>query len=35
MSTAIPAERMQLSELAPKQYAAMFRLSNTIELDHE
>jgi AhpD family alkylhydroperoxidase len=35
MSTTIPAERMQLSEIAPKQYAAIFRLSNSIELDRE
>jgi AhpD family alkylhydroperoxidase len=35
MSTTIPAGRMQLSELAPKQYAAIFRLSSSIELDHQ
>jgi AhpD family alkylhydroperoxidase len=35
MTTPIPAERMQLSEIAPKQYAAIFRLSNSIELDRE
>ena len=33
MRTTIPAERMQLSALAPKQYAAVFRLSSSIELD--
>jgi AhpD family alkylhydroperoxidase len=35
MSNKIPADRMQLAELAPKGYAAMFRLSGSIELDHE
>jgi AhpD family alkylhydroperoxidase len=35
MSNAIPAGRMQLSELAPRQYAASFRLSSSIELDHQ
>jgi len=34
MSTTIPARRLQLSELAAKQYAAMFRLSSSVELDH-
>jgi AhpD family alkylhydroperoxidase len=31
----IPAGRMQLPRVAPKQFAAMFRLSNSIELDPE
>jgi AhpD family alkylhydroperoxidase len=35
MSTTSPARRMQPSELAPRQYAAMLRLSNSIELDRE
>jgi AhpD family alkylhydroperoxidase len=35
MSTPIPAGRMQLAELAPKQYAAMFRLSTAVALDPE
>lgn len=35
MSTTIPARRMQLSELAPRQYAALFRLTSSIELPHE
>ena len=33
MSTTIPAERLQLSELAARQYAAMPRLASVIELD--
>lgn len=33
MAETIPAGRIQLSELAAKQYAAMFRLDRTIELD--
>jgi AhpD family alkylhydroperoxidase len=32
MTKAIPAERMQLSEIAPKPYAAMFRLTAAIDL---
>lgn len=35
MSNKIPADRLQLAELAPKGYAAMFRLSGSIQLDHE
>jgi AhpD family alkylhydroperoxidase len=35
MSTTIPATRMQLSAVAPKQYGAMFKLSSSIELDRE
>ena len=33
MSTTIPAHRLQLSELAARQYAAMSRLSRSVELD--
>ena len=33
MSVTIPADRLALSELAARQYAAMFRLSSSIELD--
>jgi len=33
MTGTIPARRLQLSELAAKQYAAMFRLSASVELD--
>jgi AhpD family alkylhydroperoxidase len=33
MPTTIPARRLQLSDVAAKQYAAMFRLSTSIELD--
>ena len=32
MRNTIPARRLQLSELAPKSYAAMFRLESSIEL---
>jgi AhpD family alkylhydroperoxidase len=35
MSTTIPAGRLQLSQVAARQYAAMFRLSTAVELDHE
>ena len=35
MANKIPADRMQLAELAPRGYAAMFRLSSTVQLDHE
>jgi AhpD family alkylhydroperoxidase len=34
MSTTIPAGRLQLSQVAARQYAAMFRLSTAVELDH-
>ena len=34
MTTTIPAGRLQLSEHAAHQYAAIFRLSSSIELDH-
>jgi AhpD family alkylhydroperoxidase len=33
MSKTIPARRMQLSAAAPRQYAAMYRLEQSIELD--
>lgn len=33
MTNAIPAGRIQLSDQAPKQYAAMYRLERSIELD--
>ena len=33
MSNKIPAERLELAELAPRGYAAMFRLSGSIQLD--
>ena len=33
MSTTIPAGRIQLSEHAPAQFAAMYRLQRTIELE--
>ena len=35
MANKIPADRMQLAELAPRGYAAMFRLSSTVKLDQE
>jgi AhpD family alkylhydroperoxidase len=35
MANKIPADRMQLAELAPRGYAALFRLSSTIQLDQE
>jgi AhpD family alkylhydroperoxidase len=34
MTPTIPAHRMQLVEIAPRQYGAMFRLSSSVELDH-
>jgi AhpD family alkylhydroperoxidase len=33
MADPIPAGRLQLSQVVPKQYAAMFRLERSIELD--
>ena len=33
MATTIPADRLQLSEIASRQYAAMYRLSSSVELD--
>src|SRR6201985_3243505 len=35
MANKIPADRMQLAELAPRGYAAMFRLSSTVQFDQE
>jgi len=35
MPNKIPADRIQLAQLAPRGYAAMFRLSSTIQLDQE
>lgn len=34
MTPTIPAHRMQLVEVAPRQYGAMFRLSSSVTLDH-
>jgi AhpD family alkylhydroperoxidase len=34
MSKTIPAARLQLSQVAARQYAAMFRLSTSVEIDH-
>ena len=34
MTPTIPAHRMQLTAVAPRQYGAMFRLSSSVELDH-
>jgi AhpD family alkylhydroperoxidase len=34
MSKTIPAGRLQLTEKAPRQYAAMYRLERSIELEH-
>lgn len=34
MTPTIPARRLQLVDVAPRQYGAMFRLSSSIELDH-
>jgi AhpD family alkylhydroperoxidase len=33
MNTPIPAHRLQLTQVAPRQYAAMFRLESSIEFD--
>jgi AhpD family alkylhydroperoxidase len=33
MATTLPADRVQISELASRQYAAMFRLTTAVELD--
>src|SRR5215211_4022596 len=33
MSQSFPADRIQLPEVAPKQFAAMYRLQASIELD--
>src|SRR5215212_1178408 len=34
MNKSIPAGRLQLDEQSPKPYAAMYRLEQSIELDH-
>jgi AhpD family alkylhydroperoxidase len=34
MTPTIPAHRMQLVDVAPRQYGAMFRFSASVELDH-
>ncbi len=34
MTPTIPAHRMQLVDVAPRQYAAMYRFSSSVELDH-
>ena len=34
MTPTIPTRRLQLTEVAPGQYGAMFRFSSSIELDH-
>lgn len=34
MTPTIPAGRMQLVDVAPRQYGAMYRFSRSVELDH-
>ena len=34
MTPTIPTRRLQLTEVAPRQYGAMYRFSSSIELDH-
>jgi AhpD family alkylhydroperoxidase len=34
MTPTIPAGRMQLADVAPRQYGAMYRFSRSVELDH-
>ena len=34
MTPSIPAGRMQLAEVASRQYGAMYRFSHSVELDH-
>ena len=34
MTTTIPAHRLQLADVAPRQYGAMFRFSSSVDLDH-
>lgn len=34
MTPTIPAHRLQLDEIAPRQYGAMYRFSSSVELDH-
>jgi AhpD family alkylhydroperoxidase len=35
MTPTIPAHRLQLAEIAPRQYGAMYRFSSSVELDHQ
>jgi AhpD family alkylhydroperoxidase len=35
MTTMIPAQRLQLTAIAPRQYGAMLRLEQSVELDPE
>ncbi len=35
MTPTIPAHRLQLADVAPRQYGAMFRFSSSVELDHD
>jgi AhpD family alkylhydroperoxidase len=34
MTPTIPAGRLQLTEVAPRQYGAMYRFSSSVDLDH-
>ena len=34
MTPTIPARRLQLVDVAPRQYGAMFRFSSSVDLDH-
>jgi AhpD family alkylhydroperoxidase len=34
MTPTIPARRVQLADVAPRQHGAMFRFSNSVDLDH-
>ena len=34
MTPTIPAHRLQLAEVAPRQYGAMYRFSSSVDLDH-
>lgn len=34
MTPTIPADRLQLTQVAPRQYGAMYRFSSSVELDH-
>jgi AhpD family alkylhydroperoxidase len=34
MTPTIPAGRLQITDVAPRQYGAMFRFSRSVELDH-
>ena len=34
MTPTIPAHRLQLVDVAPRQYGAMYRFSSSVELDH-